>query len=234
MRFRVLLLAGMSVLLAGCAQMRTEAAQYHPQSWEEGEKILVSQGGAVVLGTDHEDIAVILDAREHPATYNVVVHAIQTASGFLIETSDPEGRYLPTISFTQRNNTPVQRVDAHQISLEDGSVHRYAGAQDYPSLGTDSLGESRISELHTFLTAAIGVNCLNIIYPAGQTLNPETMVDVYQTPGSMTVMLIPHETQSTETSFLLSTDSDQLTSWDAVSTTMEHLAMYGLTNLCRR
>lgn len=233
MRVRFLLLAACSLMLVGCAQMRTEAAQFHPNSWKNGEKIVVSQGGAVVLGTDHEDVVVILDAREHPATHDVVVLALQTASGFLIETSDPAGRYLPTVSFTQRNNTPVLRVDAHQVSLENGSIHRYIGEQDYHSLHAASLGESRVSELHTFLTDALSLGSLNIIYPAGQTLNPETRVDVIQTPGSMTVMLIPLKTQTSESGFLLSADEDQPVAWEVVSTTLEQLATYGLTNLCR-
>ena len=234
MRYRFLLLAACSLMLAGCAQMRTEAAQSNPISWKDGEKIVVSQGGAVVLGTDHEDVIVILDAREHPAAHGVVVHALRTASGFMIETSDSAGRYLPTVNFTQRNNTPVLRVDAHQISLENGSIHRYIGAQDYPSLRVASLGESRVSELFTFLTDVLSLSSFNIIYPAGQTLNPETWVEVFQTPGSMTVMLIPRKAQTSETGFLISEDLDQPIAWEVVSTTLEQLDTYGLTNLCRR
>ncbi len=106
-----------SIGLSSCSLIGQSNLYQDPEPWSDGRISVVSMGGALVLGNPDQDLIVILDNEYLPMTRDVVVSATELYESYLIETSDPSGRFLPSIQIVDKEPRPLLKVEILQTEV---------------------------------------------------------------------------------------------------------------------
>jgi hypothetical protein len=148
-------------------------------------------GGAVVLGHPDQDLVVFLDKAHLPKTQNVVVTATELYQAYIVETSDPVGRFLPSIRVVNKQPRPLLSVQSLQNDKVLGWKINPMGELEVLPLTQTSLGISTLRDLPSVLQQHMGYGDVNLLLPVGGTFVETEEYEVFQTLGSMTVILLP-------------------------------------------
>ena len=217
------------IVLSACS--KSSKIETYSAPWPEGRMSVVSMGGAVVLGNEFQDLIVVLDDDYRAKTQEVVVSAIELGNAYLIETQDPLGRFLPSVDYVTKDLKPLLKVESQQIDNEAGWSLQSVGSIETSALATSSLGSSSIGQLATFLENAYGVGGINILIPVTGPFSIETQYDIFETPGSMTVLLVPSSISSAGRSPLMAPVNAYGPSWFSISTNVSTLHTFGLGSM---
>lgn len=214
----------LGLLLVACIGISSCSAINHsnhyqdPDSWTNGRISAVSMGGAVVLGNPNQDLIVILDNNFSPTTRDVIVSATELYQSYLIETSDPAGRFLPSIRIVNKEQRPLLRVE----SLQTGKASQWEieplGELEILPLTHTSMGMTSLKDLPNLLKQYIGSGDVNVLLPVGGTFIDSEEYEAFQTLGSMTVILLPHNFTSSVSSGLTAPAIIEGIPWFSIST----------------
>lgn len=180
-----------SILLSACAYGQSSAQQPIAQPWPNGQRTLVSTGGAVFLTHIHQDLAIILDKSHVGRTRNVVVSAVDLPAGYLIETNDPQGRYQPSVAYAKKDDRPLLKIDNLQIPISISWNTQVMGPIDLNQLKLSPLGTTTIAQLPDFLSDYRTAGGINLLLPMDILASGDGFIDVYQTAGALTFVVLP-------------------------------------------
>lgn len=224
-RYLLLLLLSLSA----CSQSNQIDA--HPAPWPEGRMSVVSMGGAVVFGNEFQDLIVVLDEDYRAKTHEVVVSATELSNAYLIETNDPLGRFLPSVDYVVKELRPLLMIESQQTVSDAGWSLQSIGSIETSTLATALLGSTSIGQLASFLEISYGVGGINILIPVTGPFSNEAQYDIFKTPGSMTVLLVPSSISSAGGSSLLAPVQLDGVSWFSISTKVETLQAFSLGSM---
>ncbi len=196
-------------------------------SWPAGRQSAVAQGGAVVLAAPQADVAVILDEGPGFDVRQVMVSAVELPTGFLVETVDPLGRYLPAVAVSVEEG-PVLPVRVAQVKAEAGFALHRAGTFTPQAVAREYVATMRLDELPAVLGDLVADQVLNILFPQGMALAGSTMVDLYTTDGQHTWLVMPAAEQAAASGPLMAQLAPQPGRWLSLSTTAQWLASHSL------
>jgi hypothetical protein len=180
-------------------------------------------GGAVVLGSPQQDLIVILDDDFLPRTRDVIVSATELYQTYLIETSDPAGRFLPSVEVVPKESRPLLRVESFQKERASLWAIDPLGELDVLPLTQSSLGITTLGQLPTMLASRIASQDVNLLFPVGGTFIDTEEYEAFQTFGSMTVVLLPESFTSSAGSGLTSPAVIEGIPWFSLSTDVSTL-----------
>ncbi|HKZ55370.1 MAG TPA: hypothetical protein VJ123_07810 [Anaerolineales bacterium] len=220
-----------SLFLVSCSALGNRPAR-QGSSWSGGALSVVSRGGAVLLAAAGHELAVILDASVLPDTKQVVVAVSDMYSGgYLVETADPLGRYLPTVRVVAKDARPVLRVDARQITTSQRSSLGEVVAPDLRPLMRDELGTTTLGELPDFLAAHVYGKSINLLLVGADGGNPNQSVRLFRTPGTVTILVVAEAARAGGADVLMAPARGGGTRVLVLSTTMETLRQEGILRL---
>jgi hypothetical protein len=151
----------------------------------------------VTTRAGQQELAVILDPDDALDATGVEVTTFPLGDIVLVETVDPQGRYLPSAQFVTMTGEGLQQISAPQfpLDLEWGVTTSETEINIEPLMG-NSLGRTTFAELGEILTTERFPNGVNLVFAFPEQLREEGVVEVYQTPLSHTVLLVPVEAQT--------------------------------------
>ncbi len=168
-------------------------------------EVFVSEGRSVVAESKGHQLLVILDEQGTLDTSGVVVTLVDLGSAYMIETADPEGRYLPAVRLTPRTADDMQEVIIQQIPADSNwSIHRTASVPLW-LLDERYLDSIPLASLGDLLSANTYGRGVNILLQIPDTLAAADQVSVYRAPGSMTFLVVGRSNTTASGSSLLST-----------------------------
>ena len=212
--------------LSACSQ--SKPIDTLPSPWPDGQMSVVSMGGAVVLANEFQDLIVVLDEDYRANTKEVVVSATELSNAYLIETQDTLGRFLPTVDYVAKDLRPLLMVESQQTVSDAGWSLQSIGSIEPSALATTSLGTTSIGQLASFLERTYGTGGINILIPVAGPFSNEAQYDIFNTLGSMTVLLIPSSISSAGGSSLTAPADVIGLSWFSISTNVETLHSFVL------
>jgi hypothetical protein len=211
------------VFLSSCALIPGMSPPAPEQSWPGGRKTIVNHGSAVVVDHPRQDMALFFPPELGELARGVVVSTVATPNGFLIEIADPQGRFLPGIYLNFDTEHPMVRVSADLHPAQAGEVVRSVSDFNPYEVKSEYLGSVRRDALSLFITEEFPhMNGINILMPQELLLVSSQDVDVYQTRGTLSLMVAPTGSLENHTSELSS-------GWVAISTSLPDLALANLT-----
>jgi hypothetical protein len=228
MRRTILLLSMLSVFISACSFKFATHQKPSVQNWPNGQLTLVSMGGAVFLANPHQDLAVILDKSPLGRARNIIVSAVDLPNAFLIETSDPEGRYLPSIKYVMKDERPLLKVENLQIPASMAWNTQTLGPIDLNQLKLLLIGTTTLTQLADFLQNERIAGSVNIIIPQDAFSLSDAPFDVYRTQAAMTILMLPSGQEISGGGALMSLAQSQPVTFLAVSTQMETLRSEGI------
>lgn len=228
MRRTIVILFVLSVLISACSFKIATNQKPSVQSWPNSQQTLVSMGGAVFLANTHQDLAIILDKSHLGRTRNIVVSAVDLPNAFLIETADPEGRYLPSIKYVMKDERPLLKVDNLQIPASMAWNTQTIGPIDLNQFKLSLIGTTTLIQLVDFLENERITGGVNILLPQDAFSLGEVPFDVYRTPGAMTIVVLPSDQEISGGGALMTLAQSEPVTLLAVSTYMQTLRLEGL------
>jgi hypothetical protein len=204
--------------MSSCSAINRSNLYKDPDSWTDGRISAVSMGGAVVLGNPDQDLIVILDNEYLPTTRDVVVSATELYLSYLIETSDPAGRFLPSIRVVNKEPRPLLRVESLQTEKSSRWKINPLGELEILPLTHTSLGMTSLKDLPNLLLQYVGPGDVNVLLPVGGTFIDNEEYEAFQTLGSLTVILLPHNFTSSGGSGLTAPAIIEGIPWFSIST----------------
>ncbi len=205
----------------------------HPSPWTDGQISVTSMGGAVVLGHPDQDLVIFLDKAHLPATQEVVVTATELYSSYLIETSDPNGRFLPSIRVVEKEPRPLLSVQSLQVEKGIGWKINSMGELEILPMTRTSLGISTLRDLPVTLQSHMGSSDVNILLPVGGTFVDSEEYEVFQTLGEMTVILLPLNFAGSSSSGLTAPTVVEGIPWFSISTNVGTLQTTAISEMIR-
>jgi hypothetical protein len=190
-------------------------------------------GGAVVLGNLNHDLIVILDNEYLPKTRDVVVSATELYESYLIETSDPTGRYLPSIQVVEKDSRPLLKVESLQTDRSSEWTITPLGELEILPLTHTTLGTTTLEDLPNLLLQNIGSGGVNVLLPVGGTFVAYEEYEAFQTSGSMTIVLLPLSFTTSGGSGLKSPVIIEGIPWFSISTEVVTMQSYGISEMIR-
>jgi hypothetical protein len=175
-------------------------------------------GGAVVLGNPDQDLIVVLDNEYMPTTRDVVVSATEFYQSYLVETSDPAGRFLPSIRVVNKEPRPLLRVESLQTEKTSRWEINPLGELEILPLTHTSLGMTSLKDLPNLLLQYVGSGDVNVLLPVGGTFIDNEEYEAFQTLGALTVILLPHSFTSSGGSGLTAPAIVEGIPWFSIST----------------
>ena len=223
-----------SIGLSSCSLIGQSNLYQDPEPWTDGRISVVSMGGAVVLGNPDQDLIVILDDEYLPMTRDVVVSATELYESYLIETSDPSGRFLPSIQIVDKEPRPLLKVEILQTESAAQWVMNPLGELEILPLTQASLGVITLKELPNLLAQHFGFGGVNVLLPVGGTYVENEEYEAFQTLGSMTVVLLPLSFTSTGGSGLTAPAIIEGIPWFSISTQIFTLQTTKISDMIRQ
>ncbi|MBI9044372.1 MAG: PASTA domain-containing protein [Anaerolineaceae bacterium] len=147
--------------------------------------------GKSFLTINKKEIVVIIDPLQERDMTGVETLAQELDGQYLIETSDPEGRYLPSVGFLQKDREPEQEITLAQIDSSWEWSLKTGKTLDTWGLTTQKIGTTTLGEVHNYLRTLWTMGSINMILPISDPFMDSQRVDVYRTPGPHTVLLLP-------------------------------------------
>ncbi len=154
--------------------------------------------GKISVMVDRKLIKVNLDPLGERQIDGVQLEVLELGETYLVETFDPLGRFLPTVTSIKKDREPQQEVDAVQINRTWQWSFSVGQNLDILSLMKKHLGSVQLDSLHSFSGLAWGQLGINMILPVPDVVDDNQMLDVYQTPAGHTVLLVPQGIQAGE------------------------------------
>jgi hypothetical protein len=167
--------------------------------------VYVSENEPIIATVVGRDISIVLDPNQELDTSEVVVTLVNLGASYLIETADPQGRYLPSVQLVPRSDEPLQQVTMPQIQVSAGWTLRFVNDIRLQPLREIFHGTIAIDRLETFLSRKVYGRGVNIILQVPDSIDDFQEVNVYSTPGTMTFLLIGRNDEGGSGSSLLST-----------------------------
>jgi len=220
-----------SLFLVSCSALGNRSAR-QASSWPGGALSVASRGGAVLFSAAGHELAVILDTAVFPDTKQVVVAVTDMYSGgYLVETADPLGRYLPTVRVVTKDARPVLRIDARQITTSQRSSLSEVIAADLRPLMSDELGTTTLGELGDFLASHVFGKSINLLLVGADGGNPNQSVRLFRTPGTVTILVVAEAARAGGADVLMAPARAGEVRVPVLSTMMETLRQEGVLQL---
>lgn len=151
-------------------------------------------GGLVKIMDGGKSLEIYLDPLSERDTQGVNIQAADLGSAYLVETSDPLGRYLPSIRFIEKENTPSQVMFAPLVD-KSWEWEIVSGERlDVGPLLSQYLGTETLEAMHIYLSALAAPSGINVILPETAAFDPLQKFDIYRTPAANTFLLLPAAT----------------------------------------
>jgi hypothetical protein len=155
----------------------------------------VSEGEAIITEIGDREVSILLTQDQGVDTTDVVITLVNLGSTYLIETADPNGRFLPAVQIEPRLDQPSQEIRIPQIQTTSDWAIRFAGSADLRKLRAGFIGTTTIDSLKPFITRQILGTGFNILLQVPENLEDFQQIDVYRTPGTMTFLAVGRGTQ---------------------------------------
>jgi|Deesub1362A_J573_1020465.scaffolds.fasta_scaffold02833_3 hypothetical protein len=214
--------------LLALSACRGSGAQWAAAPWPEGRQWAPARGGAVVLAAPQADLAVILDQGPGFEVRDVLVSAVELPTGYLVETVDPEGRFLPAVAVAIGVEGPVVPVEVEQVKAEAQFAIRRLGYFAPQALAREHLGTMPLEKAMALLRGLAPREGINILIPQGLSLRGDALVDLYSTDGGHTVLMVPAAAQSTSTGHMMAQAAPQAIPWLSFSASRRWLESHSL------
>jgi hypothetical protein len=152
--------------------------------------VYVSENEPILATIAGRDISIILDPNQELDTSEVVVTLVNLGAAYLVETGDPQGRYLPSVQLVMRKDEPIQQITMPQIQVSAGWTLRSINYITLQRLREHFHGTIAIDQLKAFLSRRIYGRGINLILQVPASIDNFQEVNIYSTPGTMTFLLI--------------------------------------------
>jgi hypothetical protein len=176
-----------AIMISACASQPTVV----PVD-EDNLEAFVSDGEPIKAEIAGRDVSIILKQDQGVDTADVVVTLVNLGETYLIETADPNGRFLPTVQIEPRLDKLLQEVEIPQIQTDSAWSIRFAGTTNVHLIQKRYLGTTTLESLKSFITSEILGPGFNILLQVPETLESFQQIDVYRTPGTMTFLAVGH------------------------------------------
>lgn len=200
-RFPGAILFILAVMAAGCRSIPNAGFQLPEiDLFKEEERLeypssAAAENGRAEFQFESRSLSVIVNPSGSPAADGVIVTAIHTGQAVLVETADPMGRFLPSVQIlpvTTGGTEPDHlQASAPQVPRDYRWNMMPVGPVSISALKHLRLGEIRASDLPAFLEQNTAARGINLLLPSAGLGSPDRTVVAYQTPASLTLLLLP-------------------------------------------
>jgi hypothetical protein len=177
-----------SLLSTACTPWFME--QVEPVKENDNLDVYISEDEPISATIAGRDISIVLDPNQELDTSEVVTTLVNLGAFYLVETADPEGRYLPSVQLVVRQDEPVQQITMPQIPISAGWTLRFVNNVNLRPLREYFYGTITLDQLKAFLARKIYGRGVNLILQVPNSIDDFQEVNVYNTPGTMTFFLI--------------------------------------------
>lgn len=150
----------------------------------------VSEGEPILAEVAGREVSILLKQDKGIDTSDVVVTLVNLGETYLIETADPNGRFLPTVQIEPRLGELTQEIEIPQIQTSSNWAIRFAGTANVRLIKGGFLGTTTLDSLKSFISRQILGPGFNILLQVPETLESFQQIDVYRTPGTMTFLAV--------------------------------------------
>jgi hypothetical protein len=175
-----------TILLAACGPAATPA----PPVDTDNLDAFVSKGEPLVTEIAGREVTFLFEQEQGIDSSDVVVTLVNFGETYLIETADPNGRFLPTVQIEPRSNELNQEIEIPLIQTNSDWSIRFAGTSNLRLIQRGFIGSTTLDSLKPFLSRQIFGPGFNILLEVPESLEVFQQVDVYRTPGTMTFLAI--------------------------------------------
>jgi hypothetical protein len=189
-----------SILSTACAPQEVE-----PTRDPDNLEVYTSENEPIQATIAGRDISIVLDPNQELDTTAVVVTLVNLGAAYMIETADPQGRYLPSVQLVLREDVPLQQITMPQIEVSAGWTLRFVNDYNSQSLRERFHATITIDQLKTFLARKIYGSGINLILQVPNSIDDFQEINIYSTPGTMTFLLVGVNDEGGAAGSLLST-----------------------------
>ncbi|MCH7587890.1 MAG: hypothetical protein IIC78_07635 [Chloroflexi bacterium] len=189
-----------ALIVSACAPTATPGPvdrDYLGAFVNEGEGILTTVAG--------REVSIMLSQEQGIDTSDVVITLVNLGTTYLIETADPDGRFLPAVQLEPRLEEDLQKIIVPQIQVDAGWSIRNAGTGNLRLLQSAYLGSTTLEALNVFLARQVLGPGVNLLLQVPENLETFQEIDVYRTPGTLTFLLLGKDPSEGGGTSLLST-----------------------------
>jgi hypothetical protein len=140
-------------------------------------------------------VTIVLDPLNQRDVTGVVTNATDLNQFLMIETFDPKGRYLPDLEIvpkTSQYRESQQTVIAQQVDIAWNWNYKLVNNLDLNSVKTDLVGSVALDQIGSSLVSSWPQGQpIHFIIPVAGKYNGAQNYDVFRTPGSATLLLLP-------------------------------------------
>lgn len=159
----------------------------------------ISSGASGEVRASVGDAEVVIDLNSYGEgeTAGVEVAAVELGRYIMVRSSDPEGRYLPSVTVRPKSSAEAANVEVLQTPVDYEWSVRYLGEIDTAVISTSPLAEVAFSAVVDSLSNAGIEGEVTVILPANRHINESETVTVYETHLSGVFLIAPGEETST-------------------------------------
>ncbi|NIM92998.1 MAG: hypothetical protein GTO18_04715 [Anaerolineales bacterium] len=201
MRLVLLSLLLLSIILSACTPPPEEPVK------EDNLDVFLSEGDSVVAEVNGHMVSIVLDPNQELDTSGVIVTLVNLRTVYLIETADPNGRYLPSVQVVERSDEENEEVEMPQVQADEGWSIHLTGSAKLRMLQEEFLGRFTVGELNETLEASVPGRGINMLVQIPQFIEGIQEFDVYRTPGTMTFLILGQEVEGGSGGLLSTTQS---------------------------
>jgi hypothetical protein len=183
------LIAGLfftTLLITACAPEGTPAPPFDIDNLDA----YVSEGEPIIAEVAGREVSILLKQDKGLDTSDVVVTVVNLGENYLIETADPNGRFLPTVQIEPRLGELVQEIEIPQIQTTSDWAIRFSGNINVRLIKGGYLGTTTLDTLKSFISRQILGPGFNILLEVPESLESFQQVDLFRTPGTMTLLAV--------------------------------------------
>ncbi|MCE1253801.1 MAG: hypothetical protein LWX83_09660 [Anaerolineae bacterium] len=162
-------------------------------------------------------VTILLDPMNERDVSGVQAAAYDMDQYIMVESYDPQGRYLPDLEIVAKSSQfrdSQQTITAQQVDAAWNWGFKVFDSLDISQAMGEMAGSLPLGQVHQALSTTWPSNQpIHFILPVLDTYDPNQNVDVYRTPGSNTLLLLPSGTASSgeEAAFKLARPARQTT-----------------------
>ena len=164
----------------------------------------------------------------------VLLASIGLSSCSLIGQSNLSGRFLPSIQIVDKEPRSLLKVEILQTESAAQWIMNPLGELEILPLTHASLGLITLKDLPNLLAQHFGFGDVNVLLPVGGTYVENEEYEVFQTHGSMTVILLPLSFTNTGGSGLTAPAIIEGIPWFSISTQVLTLQTTKITDMIRQ
>jgi hypothetical protein len=190
-RFLMVLLA-ISLATIACGPWSTQPQV--PTDDGDNVEVFVSKGDPILTNIYGRDVSIVLDPNHETDTTDVIVAFANMGMTYLVETADPEGRFLPSVQVVQRpieeEPKTVQQIVMPQISVQAGWALRALGSINLQMIKKRFMGKMPLDDLSSFIKRNVFGRGVNLILQVPGNMEEFQEIMVYRTSGTMTFLVM--------------------------------------------